>query len=66
MLLSGNVEDCKRIIKVLFDRGYIIDIDTAYNAWSDYSDEYSSGWLALPDSDEELFNRVMSVVLVEE
>lgn len=48
--------DVERIISVLSQRGYEVSFAQAFNAWSDYSESMSAGWLSLPEDDKLLFD----------
>lgn len=51
-------DDVERIQRVLRQNGYHVDYDTAIRMWTDYSDRYSSGWVLLPETDEDLWNEL--------
>lgn len=50
-------QDVERIISVCAASGLKVDFTGAFNAWSNYSESMSAGWLSLPD-DEMLFEIV--------
>lgn len=42
----NNIEDCKRIKKVLFDEGYDLTLNEVEELWYEISDSASSCWLS--------------------
>ena len=55
-------EDCKRIVGVAFNAGFIITVREAESIWDDYSEMLAAGWLGLPDDDNELWQIIQSGV----
>lgn len=56
--------DVARIRQVALVHGVTLDEEQAESVWDDYSDSMAAGWLALPDSDDDLWSTV-SAHLVE-
>ena len=48
-------EDTLRIQRVLIDRGFYAENTQCRRLWELHSEEYAAGWLALPKSDDELY-----------
>ncbi len=56
----SRMDDVLRIRKALWDKGvntYLID---AYLMWDEYSESLCAGWIILPETDEEIFNILVS------
>lgn len=51
-------EDCERIKNVCYAHNQNISLYDAKNIWDAVSNSYSAGWLILPESDYELWDRV--------
>lgn len=51
--------DVERILRVMTANGYDTDYMTCAFLWDDYSEDYAAGWMGLPESDEDLFKRVL-------
>lgn len=54
-------QDVRRIVRAFAASGYEISANEAYEAWQQYSDGMSAGWLFLPELDEEVFSAIFSL-----
>lgn len=52
---SGETDDCKRIQRVLSERGFNCTTDQARELWHTYSDFVATSWMRLPESDGFLY-----------
>lgn len=50
--------DIDRIVKIFADRDYEISHTDAVQAWEQYSDCMSAGWMSLDSEDEDVFLNV--------
>lgn len=55
-------EDIKRIQKVLLDNGFEASLTECHDFWDNYSFERSATWLILPESDEDLFKELETMI----
>ena len=53
------LDDCKRIQKLLFGRGYEISLHECEDMWESYSERSCAGWLFLPENDEEIIEALI-------
>lgn len=47
-------EDIEKIVALCLTQGYVIDLNTAYDAWWKHSDDYCASWLAVGDPKRDL------------
>jgi hypothetical protein len=57
-----EAKDCRRIVNVLEERGYILTMKEAWDIWSAYSMDMDAGWIGLDAGNESLFNTVLGAV----
>jgi hypothetical protein len=57
-----DIKDCKRIQQILLDHGYEASLKECQKLWQKRSDDWCAGWLILPDSDDEIWSDLESVV----
>ncbi len=48
-------EDVKRIMRVAFDNGIVLNAQQAEAVWDAYSDEMDAGWIILPKKNSEIW-----------
>ncbi len=58
--------DVYRIVEVMHANGYEISQQDAFCVWERQSDDYSAGWLFLPENDDELVAIILSLTQQEE
>lgn len=52
------LQDCERIVQVARRHGIYVSIGEASSIWSEYSNLYASGWLNLPENDDDLWAEI--------
>lgn len=52
-------KDLERMKKILNDNGYDATYHSIYNAWRNYSETFSAGWLMLYTLDEHNLNHLL-------
>ena len=45
--VGSHLGDCKRLVCLAKDRGYLIDINTAAFLWEDFSNSMDCGWIMI-------------------
>lgn len=53
-----HLKDVERIITVLKQHEITVSLAEAERIWNHYSDDYSAGWLGLPEKDDKLFDEL--------
>lgn len=56
--LCDYTNDILRIQRVLIDKGYYAENSQCRRIWQLHSEEYAAGWLALPKTDEEIYESI--------
>lgn len=57
--------DVTRIQLLCYNRGYLVSLEDCAMLWETYSDRYTAGWLQLDETDDEVFEHIKSVDLLE-
>lgn len=53
-------DDVDRIVRVYAERGIELDDSDAIQAWGEYSDQMSAGWMCLPEKDIDVFDAIIT------
>ena len=59
---TWRYNDCKRIARVSFDHNIYITLDEAHKIWDEYSDRVCAGWIFLPDSNDDLWDCISTLM----
>lgn len=61
--ISEYPNDIKRLLKVLYDRGFIASPEQATILWEKYSDSMCAGWMMMSDDDNRVFECVSPCIV---
>jgi len=59
LMEKPEAKDCRRIVNVMEEQGYIITMKEAWDIWSAYSMDMDAGWIGITETDENLFKTVV-------
>lgn len=54
-------QDCRAICRAAMKHGLCLTVGEAQELWEEVSEEYSAGWLGLPDTPSELWEMIEEI-----
>lgn len=57
--IGDDALDCRRIVRIARERGFTMTPEEAWAIWKIASIAWMDGWLCLPKSDDEVWERIL-------